>query len=93
MRLIDADALIKDLDDAIQDAKSKGEICDYWEDDRSNLLSYLDTAPTVDAVEVVRCRECKYRETCEQIVWFDIGKYQAIGSNIDFCSYGEREGE
>lgn len=53
MRLFDADTLIKNLDDAIQDAKSKGEICDYWEDDRSNLLYYLDTAPTVDAVEVV----------------------------------------
>ena len=54
----------------------------HWKD--------IENAPTVDAVEVVRCRECKYRETCEQIVWFDIGKYKAIGSNIDFCSYGER---
>ena len=54
MRLIDADALIKNLDDAIQDAKRKNEICDYWEDDRSNLLYYLDNAPTIDAVEVVR---------------------------------------
>lgn len=53
-RLIDADALIKSLDDAIQDAIRKDEICDYWEDDRSNLLYYLDNAPTIDAVEVVR---------------------------------------
>ena len=57
-RWIDADALIKHLDDAIQDAKRKDEICDYWEDDRSNLLYYLDSAPTIDALsEWVPCSE------------------------------------
>lgn len=84
MRLIDADALIKHLDDAIQDAKRKDEICDYWEDDRSNLLYYLDTASTIDAVSVVRCKECKYgdMELCHNIwSWF---------GDDGFCSFGKR---
>ena len=46
-------------------------------------------APTIDAVEVVRCRDCKWRnwETngCDRNPcvepWFE----------NDFCSYGERE--
>lgn len=90
MRLIDADALIKSLDDAIQDAKRKGEICDYWEDDRSNLLYYLDSVPTIDAVEVVRCRDCKY--------YYNRDPQQIPTSSIicghmhpnDYCNYGER---
>lgn len=86
MKLIDADSLIKNLDDAIQDAKRNGEICDYWEDDRSNLLYYLDTAPTVDAVEVVRCKDCKHwgDTICN---WFE---EERIMWQNDFCSYGER---
>ena len=53
----------------------------------------IDNAPTVDAVEVVRCKDCK---------WYENGKsYDAYcnhptdGMNYsaedDFCSYGERK--
>ena len=50
----------------------------------------LREAPTVDAVEVVRCRECKYHEDTS------ITEYEhccLIGKTVrynDFCSYGER---
>ena len=96
--LIKRDALIADLDKGLWGK-------DY---DKALAEAIIQDAPTIDAVEkkvevvrcndckkveVVRCRDCKYRETCEQIVWFDIGKYKAIGSEIDFCSRGEREGE
>ena len=49
-------------------------------------------APTVDAVEVVRCRDCKYHEDTS------ITEYEhccMIGKTVrhdDFCSYGERKG-
>ena len=54
----------------------------------------IDEAPTVDAVEVVRCKDCKHRgsnlcpmETVELYPWFGT-------KNDAFCSYGERrEGE
>ena len=55
----------------------------------------LREAPTVDAVKVVRCRECKYRfknnghsrDGCPIIdanIWMD---------DDDFCSHGERKDE
>lgn len=56
----------------------------------------IDAMPTVDAVQVVRCRDCKYIYT--------IGSYpfvvcscthnKGLGDNVklnDFCSYGERK--
>lgn len=46
----------------------------------------FDSLPTIDAVSVVRCRECKYHKPIDyctkhkQTGWFD----------DNFCSYGER---
>ena len=50
----------------------------YWDD--------IESAPIVDAVEVIRCRECKYRSKagCPIIdanIWMD---------DEDFFSHGER---
>lgn len=62
-----------------------------------NRLNYggthADDAPTVDAVEVVRCKDCTYYEypnTCH------CHKADENGTPIfvrddDFCSYGERK--
>lgn len=87
MRLVDADALIKHLDDAIRDAIRKNEICDYWEDDRSNLLYYLDNAPTIDAVEVVRgeWRNYKDEHTCSVCKEVVIGDWYYKYEWYDFC--------
>lgn len=54
----------------------------------------LREAPTVDAVEVVRCRDCKYRGTDYCI--FHIKGEPAdeellLKLDNDFCSYGERK--
>lgn len=51
----------------------------------------IDDAPIIDAVEVVRCKEC-----C-----FNISNYKCLNPNSiiaipkddDFCSYGKRRGE
>lgn len=50
-RYIDADALIE----------SVNGVSTHWLNDWSTLgvLSMIDKQPTVDAVQVVRCRECK----------------------------------
>lgn len=49
MRLIDADALLKKaLDEAFFDSAAEDTFCEL-----------VETAPTVYAVEVVRCKECK----------------------------------
>ena len=49
----------------------------------------ITNAPTVDAVEVVRCKDCKWRkhEICKNAFGL------AFNGEDDFCSYGERKGD
>ena len=54
---------------------------------RTEFDQEIMVAPTID---IVRCKECKFAEKCEQIVVFDITENQVEGRKIDFCSYGER---
>ena len=54
----------------------------------------IDTIPRVDAVEVVRCKNCKHRGTDDCI--FHIKGEPAdeellLKFDNDFCSYGERK--
>lgn len=62
---------------------------------RQDIEEWLNNAPTIDAVPVVRCRECKYRGTDDCI--FHIKGEPAdeellLKLDNDFCSYGERKG-
>ena len=99
-RLIDANALIADIAKRYcEPCKAEGK--DYhevacracWVDD---MRIEIEDAPTVDAVEVVRCKDCKWY----QIRQFDNGtpKYDCRKTHAlldvkqdDFCSYGERK--
>ena len=90
----------------LEDAK---EALTGWETDPTDEeIEYtLDNLPTVDAVEVVLCKDCKhYKSTLfcnfhkhriEEIgtcTRFRFGWGSRIGKPDDFCSYGERrEGE
>lgn len=53
-------------------------------------------APAVDAVEVVRCRDCKFRKSTFNgedyfcTVWDADDSETAYVTDDDFCSYGER---
>lgn len=51
----------------------------------------LKKAPTIDAVPVVRCKDCMFR--CEPIEFGELYCPVLNGSmnNDDFCSYGERK--
>lgn len=51
MRLIDADKFILALMDA-----SLSSV------DEDTILDLVDSVPTADAVPVVRCKDCKYRD-------------------------------
>ena len=92
MRLIDADALqniLLTIATALEhEYGSLGGAV-------SGCMKHIDNAPTVDAVPVVRCRECKYRGTDDCI--FHIKGEPAdeellLKLDNDFCSYGERKG-
>ena len=56
----------------------------------------VDNAPTIDAVPVVRCRECKYQDECIRRIEF-IGRNPVLEQNtyeyhpLEFCSYGQRK--
>ena len=58
MRLIDADALYKTID---QEADFYGRFGDNMIT-ASELRRCIEMVPIIDAVPVVRCRECKYRK-------------------------------
>ena len=87
MRLIDADLLSEAIHENVSALYEEA----VWA--KEDCLTEIEAAPTVDAVEVVRCRECKYRfknngynkDGCPIIdanIWMD---------DDDFCSHGERE--
>ena len=78
MRLIDADNLAPDICDA--------EI-EYGTKPVHFSANAIDLAPTVDAVPVVRCRECKYRDGTPGQPNIQCGQMH----EDDFCSYGERK--
>lgn len=81
MRLIDAKALL----DRISNAKR------YM--DAFNIISYVINAPTVDAVPVIRCRDCKHRGTDECPMHINgQSADEAFLRTVDddYCSHGER---
>lgn len=82
MRLIDADALL----DATRN------FCDgykvNWTDNK--VLSWIDHASTIDAVPVVRCKDCKHCNPTDG--GSPLCTYHRIACSYnDFCSYGERK--
>ena len=57
-----------------------------------DVIMMIKTAPTVDAVEVVRCRECKYCDPENHHCDHYMGTAAPLRRKPDdFCSYGERE--
>ena len=81
MRLIDVDKL---------------ERQEYWGNER--CFDYvdaedIDNAPTVDAVPVVRCKDCKHYEIHKPKVLENCERngYIIPMKPDDFCSYGERK--
>lgn len=89
MRLIDADA----LHEFVEKEFPNGTPYEWaW------ALTVVDHAPTIDAVEVVRCKDCRHwdcyggddahKGDCMELVGLDSCVYEN-----DFCSYGERKSE
>lgn len=96
MRLIDADKLMEELDNIVYTRRATA--------DRHMLqiISVIRDAPTVDAVEVIRCKNCKKWErntliftdcgTCSENTFGDYEGYLDVETNEDyFCSLGERK--
>ena len=57
---------------------------------KRNFVAMVTNAPAVDAVPVVRCRECKHHHDCETHFCDALGMDCPDDSEF-FCSYGERK--
>lgn len=110
-RLIDADALIDELqkdeakfDKEAEDAQNDPSYTECYSDamwSRANgirdaIIEVYD-APTIDAVSVVRCKECKNREKypCDEIEFYECSHLRLYGTKCGvtddwFCADGER---
>ena len=93
-RLIDANALLEEIQfrRPVIDTETK-IVADCVEIARKAIVN----APTVDAVEVVRCKDCGfavYNSSNDTYKCRSMnGMYRTVEQD-DFCSYGERrEGE
>lgn len=64
----------------------------YWAKDVI-YKSDVDAAPTVDAVEVVRCKDCSWRDAEGDCLNPKCGKswYGCHVPDEHYCSYGERK--
>ena len=92
MRLVDADraASIENLDQYSDLAAALGDV--------QTVRDILSDAPTIDAVPVVRCRECTHYKICDE--WkngkrmlCEIHHHSYLDHDGDnhFCSWGQRK--
>lgn len=82
MKLIDADKLSNKFHD-----HEFAMLCPLDEVD-----GVIDYCLTVSAVEVVKCRDCKHSEECEDVGWYLCHCHGNLTMrDDDFCSYGERK--
>ena len=86
-RLIDVNALkreIRKMPWKVRKAETKG---------KEEIVAIINDAPTVDAGEVVLCKDCEFYTQedhyCKKCSFVDEDTYQLWYPN-DFCSYGRR---
>lgn len=83
-RMIDADALREQL---VWCKEQAGRFDTYWDD----VIERVDSLPTIDAVPVVRCKDCIYRNDTEKgkaLMWLPCEEMRK-GDNW-YCAEGER---
>ena len=83
-RLIDADKIVNGISLYMTE---NAYLNDTPLDELKMVANWITDAPTVDAVEVVRCWECKHRDGIP-------GQPNIVCSQMhddDFCSYGGRK--
>lgn len=93
---IEREALIADIENRYcRPCEAEGKDYNHircracWVDD---MVGEIDEAPTIDAVPVVRCKDCKHGEPSNiRRGWRYCGLHITHHSGDNFCSYGERK--
>ena len=82
MRLIDADALLNRMqEDPL-----------FYLVERYGVSGVIEAEPTVDAVPVIRCKDCKeYAEWGDSMICMRLGSYYGNTKPNEFCSRAERK--
>lgn len=88
MRLVDADALIPMMKYSTLDNEIGVFPIKIGFD---AIKGVIDDAPTIDAVEVVRCKDCIHYESDGGAMMI-CNVTDMVCDNDDYCSYGERKG-
>lgn len=92
-RLIDADDFYKPFEEGKKTLETIGselpeELLDAVLKIYDEIKEWLDATPTVDAVEVVRCKDCAKREYCRTTnVW------ATVPDDDWFCADAERRSD
>lgn len=107
MRLIDADALEREyrgqFDSVYKSVRDSVNPADFYIERKASydkklvklemeaFFEYLNNRPTIDAVPVVRCKDCKHWKSCsgatEHVKCCEWAGYM-VGEN-GYCVYGE----
>lgn len=89
MRLIDADALKEVIYNnlyTITDFFNSRDYGMFW---TGGIEKAIDEAPTIDAVEVVRCKDCKHFDGSYS--YPICCRWEETIKPDDYCSYGEKK--
>ena len=100
-RLTD-DSEIKGYNDGLDTAISVlavlpiAQQCEYWDSESNYCALYRPSAQPADAVEVVRCKDCKHYQFADNRAFgFPVKRCEWTGyedvDDDDFCSRGERK--
>ena len=85
MIVIDADELVRDIDELSKDAG-------FYRPIYEGFKNCINSKQTIDAVSVVRCRECKHCDPENGHCDHPMGTAAPLRRKPDdFCSYGERK--
>ena len=87
-RLIDADALEKKLHEFALDEWNQ-RATTSWSNAFLECEDIVYNAQTVDAVEVVRCKDCRYYDAENHNCLDELG-YSRVWEEDDYCSFAER---
>lgn len=100
MRIIDADALEKKLNERYDYLLNENGPYDHFTDGYEEAVSTVEDFPTVDAEVVVRCKDCKHYLSADEFeggkrYMCEVNHFSYINSDGDmrYCSYGERKGD
>lgn len=89
MRLIDADVAVENIEEWLNSVGTAliGKGLSYT----GELMGCIEDTQTVDAVPVVRCRDCRYCDPSNGIFWCDRFDSAVQIDGMAYCSYGKQK--